>query len=85
VAPTLAGVDDPGAAVHGFLGQLRRAGIAVPVGSALMYAEALGRLETRPASLYWAGRATLVHRPEEIAVYDETFSRYWLKIASNAS
>ena len=35
MAPTLAGVDEPGAAVHGFLAELRRAGVAVPVGSKL--------------------------------------------------
>ncbi len=38
----------------------------------------LARLEPSPASLYWAGRSTLVHRPEEIGPYDEAFSRYWL-------
>jgi uncharacterized protein with von Willebrand factor type A (vWA) domain len=78
MAPTLAGVDEPGAAVHGFLAELRRAGVRVPVGSALLYAEALARLQAEPAALYWAGRATLVHRPEEIAPYDEAFARYWL-------
>jgi uncharacterized protein with von Willebrand factor type A (vWA) domain len=78
VAPTLAGVDEPGAAVHRFLAELRRAGLPVPVGSALLYAEALASLRAEPAALYWAGRATLVHRPEEIATYDEAFARYWL-------
>jgi uncharacterized protein with von Willebrand factor type A (vWA) domain len=85
VAPILPGDDDPGAAVHGFLDRLRRAGIAVPVGSALLYAEALGRLDARPASLYWAGRATLVHRPEDIAVYDDAFSRFWLGRTGSAA
>jgi uncharacterized protein len=78
VAPTLAGVDEPGAAVHGFLDELRRAGLPVPIGSALLYAESLAHLDAVPASLYWAGRATLVHRPEDIAVYDAAFERYWL-------
>ena len=27
---------------------------------------------------YWAGRATLVHRPEDIAVYDRVFASFWL-------
>jgi uncharacterized protein with von Willebrand factor type A (vWA) domain len=84
VAPTLAGVDEPGAAVHGFLDELRRAGLAVPVGSALLYVEALARLEAEPAALYWAGRATLVHRPEEIGTYDDAFARYWLRRTGTA-
>jgi uncharacterized protein with von Willebrand factor type A (vWA) domain len=79
VAPAVAGAEGLGASVHGFLAELRAGGVAVPVGSALLYAEALGRLDARPASLYWAGRATLVHRPEEIPVYDDAFSRYWLR------
>jgi len=85
VPPTLFDVGEPGAAVHGFLDELRGAGVAVPVGSALLYAEALGRLDPAPAALYWAGRSTLVHRPEEIPVYDEAFARYWLHQATGTS
>ena len=66
------------ASASGFLDELRRSGIPVPVGSAILFADAVARLESAPASLYWAGRATLVHRPEEIGAYDEAFSRYWL-------
>ncbi len=78
MAPALAGVPDPGTAAHGFLADLRQAGLAVPVGSALLYVEALGRLAPGPDALYWAGRATLVHAPEEIPTYDAVFARYWL-------
>src|SRR5690606_17784250 len=78
VAPALPGPDGPGPAVHGFLEELRRQGVAVPVGSALLYVEALARLEPAPDALYWAGRATLVHRLEEIGPYDLAFSRWWL-------
>ena len=48
-----------------------RAGLDVPLGSTLVYVDALGRgrLTSRP-QLYWAGRATLVRRPEDVAVYD---------------
>lgn len=84
MAPTLAGVDEPGAAVHGFLDELRRSGLPVPIGSALLYAEALARLDAGPAALYWAGRATLVYRPEEIVLYDAAFERYWLRRAAAA-
>jgi uncharacterized protein with von Willebrand factor type A (vWA) domain len=64
--------------VHGFLAELRTSGLEVPVGSALLLAEALDRLPAAPESVYWAGRATLAHGPEEIRRYDEVFSRYWL-------
>jgi hypothetical protein len=29
-------------------------------------------------SVYWAGRITLVRRPEDIPVYDEVFGNFWL-------
>jgi uncharacterized protein with von Willebrand factor type A (vWA) domain len=54
---------------------LRAAGVAVPVGSTIAYAEALTALADRGgAGAYWAGRATLVHRPEDIATYDRVFA-----------
>lgn len=61
----------------GFVWALRRAGLAVPVGAAATYAEALCELGATGASLYWAGRATLVRRPEDVAVYDATFLAHW--------
>jgi uncharacterized protein with von Willebrand factor type A (vWA) domain len=64
--------------VHGFLAELRAAGLVVPVGSALLMADALTRLPAAPESVYWAGRATLAHGPEEIRLYDEAFTRYWV-------
>ena len=84
MAPALPGPDGPGPAVHGFLEELRRQGVAVPVGSALLYVEALARLEPAPDALYWAGRATLVHRLEEIGPYDLAFSRWWLRTGDGA-
>ncbi|WCO66525.1 VWA domain-containing protein [Iamia majanohamensis] len=54
---------------------LRRHDVAVAVRSAVACAEAVAALgaATR-ADLYWAGRATLVHRPEDIAAYDAAFA-----------
>lgn len=73
---------DPGArrdaTVPGFLAELRAAGVVVSMASALVHAEALDRLPATADSLYWAGRATLVHGPEEIAAYDRVFTHYWL-------
>jgi uncharacterized protein with von Willebrand factor type A (vWA) domain len=57
---------------------LEACGIAVPVGSTVSFARALGEVgvERRPA-VYWAGRATLVHKPEDIDRYDGAFAAFW--------
>ncbi len=64
----------------GFCRVLRRAGLRLPPSATISFVEALGLVgaETREA-LYWAGRATLVHRPEDIAIYDRVFAVYWQK------
>src|SRR5438094_28617 len=51
----------------------------VALGSVLAFTEALGAvgLEQR-AGVYWAGRATLVSKPEDIAAYDQVFAAFWL-------
>ncbi len=57
---------------------LRSAGIEVPVGSVIAYSQALGWLGLGGrASVYWAGRATLVRRPEDIVTYDRAFEAFW--------
>jgi len=57
---------------------LRGLGLDVAVGSTLAYAEALAvtGLGSR-ALVYWAGRATLVHRPEDVTIYDHAFAAFW--------
>ena len=74
---------DPARIVVGFAHALRGAGLAVPVGSVVAFTEALGHLgvERRPA-VYWAGRATLVRRPEDVPLYDRVFFSYWLARAA---
>ncbi|MHB1929407.1 MAG: vWA domain-containing protein [Acidimicrobiales bacterium] len=70
---------EPSRIVVGFARALRRAGLAVPVGSVVTFAEALGHVGIdRRAAVYWAGRATLVRRPEDVADYDRIFASYWL-------
>src|SRR5579859_4438535 len=62
-----------------FCHELRRAGLAVGSGDVLTYCVALTPLDaTDLADLYWAGRATLVTRRDDIAVYDEVFRRFFL-------
>lgn len=62
--------------VVGFARALRDEGIDVPVGSTVAFGEALGIVDPRArGDVYWAGRATLVHRPEDVAAYDRAFAR----------
>jgi uncharacterized protein with von Willebrand factor type A (vWA) domain len=57
-----------------FVRALRGAGVAVPPGATVVYAAALAAAGTRPSGVYWAGRATLLRRPEDIPAYDRTFA-----------
>jgi uncharacterized protein with von Willebrand factor type A (vWA) domain len=57
---------------------LRRSGVSVPVGATVAYARALAAVADRGASgAYWAGRATLVRRPEDVAAYDRAFAVFF--------
>jgi uncharacterized protein len=68
----------PDRLVVAFARQLRAAGLAVPVGSVTLFTQALGLvgMEER-AAVYWAGRATLVRRLEDLPVYDRVFAEFW--------
>jgi uncharacterized protein with von Willebrand factor type A (vWA) domain len=57
---------------------LRAADLDVTVGSVQLFAEALAAvgLDER-RGVYWAGRATLVRRPEDQPVYDRAFRVFW--------
>jgi uncharacterized protein with von Willebrand factor type A (vWA) domain len=66
-----------------FCRELRHAGLAVGTGDVLTYCVAMTPLDaTDLVDLYWAGRATLVTRRDDIAVYDEVFRRFFLDAAS---
>ncbi len=54
---------------------LRRAGLSVPTGATVLLARALAEVGIdRPERVYWAGRATVVRRAEDIATYDRVFA-----------
>ncbi len=58
---------------------LRRNGLPVPVGTVVLYAEALAAVGVESGSrVYWAGRAVLVRRLEDLALYNVAFSAFWL-------
>ena len=57
---------------------LRGAGLVAPVDSVVTFAEALTRVGCdRRDRVYWAGRATLLRRAEDIAVFDRAFAVFW--------
>jgi uncharacterized protein len=61
-----------------FVRELRAAGLEVPVGSTVTFAEALAEVGLeREGSLYWAGRATLVTRAEAFPIYDRVFAAFF--------
>ncbi|MFM8857629.1 MAG: vWA domain-containing protein [Actinomycetota bacterium] len=57
---------------------LRAAGIFTPIGNVILFMEALERLgmDSRD-DVYWAGRASLIRRPEDIDLYDRAFAVFW--------
>jgi uncharacterized protein len=71
-------VQDPEAIATAFSRVLRGLGLSVPIGCVLTFTEALGAvgLEDR-ASVYWAARATLVRRPEDLPLFDRAFAVFW--------
>ncbi len=71
--------DDVGGRVAvGFATLLRAGGLEVPVSSVIAFAQALGTVGLdRRAEVYWSGRATLVHRREDVAVYDWGFGVFF--------
>jgi len=70
----------------GFTRELRGAGLVVGTGDLLTYTAAMVPLDpTDLIDLYWAGRATLVSRRDDIALYDQVFRRYFLAEGSSAA
>lgn len=62
----------------GFVHCLRSGGLAIPVGMTLRFTEALETLGlANGEDVYWAGRATLISRPEDVAMYDAMFLAFF--------
>jgi len=61
-----------------FVRVLRAAGLDVPGGAPARYAEALGAVGLdQETGVYWAGRATLLRRPEDVETYDAAFRAFF--------
>lgn len=69
---------DAGEIAVAFTRVLRGAGVQVPTSSTIAFGEALGVLgiDDRDET-YWAGRSTLVRRPEDHELYDRAFRVFW--------
>jgi uncharacterized protein len=75
VAPTAAGADELAVA---FARTLRGCGLTVPTSNVIAFAEALVAVGLdRRDDVYWAGRATLVRRPEDHPTFDRAFRVFW--------
>jgi uncharacterized protein with von Willebrand factor type A (vWA) domain len=74
------GRGDPASIATAFATTLRRMGVPVATGDVLMFVEALGQVgvDDRTA-VYWAGRSTMVRRPEHRPAYDAAFAAFWLQ------
>jgi len=60
---------------------LRGSGVDVPVGATLTFADALACVGLSERDrVYWAGRATLLRRPEDAATYDRAFDAFWSRL-----
>jgi uncharacterized protein with von Willebrand factor type A (vWA) domain len=76
-------LSSPERIVAGFALALRAAGVSVPTGAVLTYSRALAAVGLGDAEhVYWAGRATLIRKPEDTAAYDRAFASYWKGIGS---
>lgn len=70
----------------GFARALRVRGLAVPPDSVVTFTKALGAVGLeRRESVYFAGLATLVRRPEDHVDYDRAFDAWWLGRPSDAA
>lgn len=63
----------------GFGRALRAAGVAVGAGDVLAFTQAVAVLNVGDLmDVYWSGRGTLVHRRDDLPLYDEIFRTYFL-------
>jgi len=67
-------------ALVGFGRALRKEGLIVGSGHILTFSEAAAQLDpTELADLYYSGRSTMIHRPNDIPMYNRVFKAYFLE------
>jgi uncharacterized protein with von Willebrand factor type A (vWA) domain len=63
----------------------RRSGLAVSIDQELALCRALAEIDLRRrGDVYWAARACLLRRPEEIPTFDAIFRRFWSGLSLEA-
>ena len=66
-----------------FVDQLRNTGVKISLGSSIDFGLAVTELGAGSSEdIYWAGRSTLINRPEDISIYNKVFKSHWLGIDS---
>lgn len=76
---------DAARAAVGFTRLLRNAGVGVPTGSTVMFADALAAVGWSNAhDVYWAARATLCRRPEDFERFDACFVGWFAGLESSS-
>jgi uncharacterized protein with von Willebrand factor type A (vWA) domain len=71
-------IAEPARLAVAFVRVLRAAGLTVPGGAPIRFAQALAAVGVdRERAVYWAGRATLVRRPEDVESYDAAFRAFF--------
>jgi uncharacterized protein len=76
----VANAPDPGALEHliGFGRDLRHRGLPVGTGRIVTFCRAAGALGLLDRDdLYWAGRSSLISRPEDVEAFDEAFAAWF--------
>jgi uncharacterized protein len=69
---------DPTAIATAFARVLRGSGLSIPIGNVLAFAEAMAAVGLGSRTgVYWAGRTTLVRKPEDQPIYDRAFAVFW--------
>jgi uncharacterized protein len=76
-------VSDATATLTGFGRALRDEGLSVGTDRIVGFCRAAALLA--PGDLYWAGRATLVARPKDVAVYDRVFAVFFGGLEAQAA
>ena len=68
-----------------FVDLLRNTGVKISLGSSIDFGLAVTLLGAGSSEdIYWAGRSTLINRPEDVSIYNKVFKKHWLGIDSLA-
>jgi uncharacterized protein with von Willebrand factor type A (vWA) domain len=63
---------------------LGRAGVVVPVDSVVQFVRGVEAVGIERHHVYWTGRTVLVHRLEDLAVYDHVFREFWSGLSGSS-